>query len=105
MLGRIEISDAGIEARLPVELLKEDGRVIVYTHVLDLCGCGDTPEEAKKDFEAAVKIFFEETIKHKTLEQALEELGWKKVVLPTRQYWEPQTEFISASLEEITIPA
>jgi hypothetical protein len=56
------------------------------------------------DFEAAVKIFFEEVMAHGTLEAALEQLGWKKVTLPTRQYWEPQTELISSSLEEMTLP-
>lgn len=105
MLGRIEISSAGIEIKLPIELLREDGRVVVYTHALDLCGYGKTPEEAKRDFEAAVKIFFEETMAHKTLDAALEQLGWKKISLPTRQYWEPQAELISSSLQEMTIPA
>ncbi len=105
MLGRIEISKSGMNIKLPIELLRENGRVVMYTHALDLCGYGKTPEEAKKDFEGAVNIFFEETLAHKTLDAALEELGWKKVSLPTKQYWEPQVEVISSSLEEITIPA
>ena len=107
MLGRIEISTTGIAIKLPIELMREGDRVVVYTHALDLCGYGKTPEDAKKDFGAAVKIFFEETLEHKTLDEALEALGWKKVGLPMQQCWEPQVELISSSLplEEITIPA
>ena len=57
------------------------------------------------NFNSALKIFFRETIKNNTLEKALEELGWKKVVIDNRKYWEPQTEVISSSLEEMKISA
>ena len=105
MQGRIEIINGEINVKIPVEIMKEKDRVIVYTHALDLCGYGSTAEEARKDFDNALKIFFGETVEHETLDKALEELGWKKVIAPTRQYWEPQTEVIGSSLIENRIPA
>lgn len=105
MQGRIEIVNGEIVTQIPVELMKEGDRVVVYTHVLDICGYGATAEEAKKDFDTALKIFFDETIAHDTFEKALGELGWKKIVAPTREYWEPQVEVLGSSLEEVKIPA
>ncbi|GEM_PF-4683935 len=105
MQGRIEINKEEITVKVPIELMKEGDRVIVYTHALDLCGYGSSADEAKKDFGSALKIFFRETIDNHTLEKALEELGWKKIVMDNRNYWEPQTEFISSSLEEMKFSA
>lgn len=105
MQGRIEIINEEVNVKIPIEIMKEGDRVIVYTHVLDLCGYGSTADEARKDFDTALKIFFEETLAHETLDKALEELGWKKVVVSTRQYWEPQTEVIGSALVENRIPA
>jgi hypothetical protein len=105
MQGRIEINGQGIIIQVPIELMKEGDRVIVYTHALDICGYGNSADEAKKDFDTAVRIFFQETIERNTFEKALEELGWKKIVVSKRQYWEPQTEVVGSSLEEIRIPA
>ena len=105
MQGRIEITNGVINAKIHVEIMKEGEKVIVYTHTLDICGYGSNAEEAKKDFDTAVRIFFEETSEHETLDKALEELGWKKVVVPTGQYWEPQTEVIGSAIVENRIPA
>ncbi len=60
---------------IQIQLMKEGETVVVYSPVLDLCGYGQTAEEAKKDFDNALKIFVEETTKHGTFERALEELG------------------------------
>lgn|SRR3989338_8969975 len=100
MQGRIEIINGELTAKIPYELMKEGDRVIVYTHALDLCGYGATAEEAKKDFDNALDIFFKETREHDTLDKALEELGWKKIIAHKQQIWEPSTQFINASIEE-----
>lgn len=111
MTGRIEIAKDGTikDVMLPVELIKEqaDDRetVVVYSHALEVCGYGATADEARADFDKAVKIFFEETVARKTLERALEELGWKQIVRPTQQYWEPSFEVIGSSIEHVLIPA
>ena len=105
MQGRIEIINDEVSVKLPIELMKEGDKVIIYTHALDICGYGSSADEAKKDFGSALKIFFRETIENNTLEKALEELGWKKIVMDNRKYWEPQTEVISSSLEEMKFTA
>ena len=105
MQGRIEIKGAEVSVKIPIELMRDGERVIVYTHALDLCGYGNTAEEANKDFESALKIFFRETMGNNTLEKALEELGWKKIIIDNHRYWEPQTEVISSSLQEMKFSA
>ena len=102
MSGRIEIINGVINAKLPLELMKEGDKVIIYTHALDICGYGKNAEEAKKDFDGALNNFFDETIEHGTLENALEQLGWKKVIQNTTQYWEPRMEVISTSIENFS---
>jgi predicted RNase H-like HicB family nuclease len=77
-----------MESKLPVIFLKEDRAFIAYTPALDLSTCGETIEEAKANFEQAVKIFFQECTKRGTLEDVLISLGWKKST--TRpQTWQP----------------
>ena len=105
MVGRIQIhADGTIEAKLPIQVMREGSRIVFYTPALDICGYGDSTEHAKRDFDNALKIFFDETLEHHTLDRALEETGWKKVVSNTQEYWEPQTELITSSIESITIP-
>lgn len=85
-----------------VSFLREGDTFIAYSPALDLSTCGDTLEEAKQRFAEIVRIFFAELKKMGTLDQALNDLGWKKkgnhflppmvvaqeltsVALPTRQ--------------------
>ena len=67
-----------IDFQLPVSFLKEDKRFIAYTLVLDLSTSGKTYEEARKRFEEVARLFFEETLRKGTLDEALQELGWQK---------------------------
>ena len=80
--------------------MKEEDTVVVYSPALDLCGYGATAEEAKKDFDHALRIFVEETTAHGTLEKALEELGWKKVLIANKPQWRPPIELLSNVIEE-----
>jgi len=92
--------------KIQIQLMKEGDTVIVYSPALDLSGYGKTAEEAKKDFDAALKIFIEEATAHGTLEKALEELGWKKVVIHNKPQWQPRIELLSNVIEEeIQLPA
>ena len=76
------------KSKLPVIFLKEDETIIAYTPALDLSSCGRTIEEAKANFEQAVKIFFRECTKRGTLENVLLSLGWKKTAARP-QTWQP----------------
>lgn len=86
--------------KIQLQLMKEGDTVIVYSPAFDLCGYGSTAEDAKKDFDKAFKIFVEETARHGTLDKALEELGWKKVVIADKPQWQPQIELLSNVIEE-----
>ena len=67
-----------IDFNLPVSFLKEDKRFIAYTPVLDLSTSGKTYKEARRRFEEAAQLFFEETLRKGTLDEALQDLGWQK---------------------------
>lgn len=92
--------------KIQIQLMREGNTIVVYSPAFDLSGYGNTAKEAKKDFDAALKIFIEETTAHGTLEKALEELGWKKVVVHNKPQWQPQIELLSNVIEEeIQLPA
>ena len=59
---------------------------IVYSPALDLSTCAPTFDEAKKNFDQAVDIFFAECVKRGTLHKALESLGWQK---SDSRAWQP----------------
>lgn len=67
----------GIKAELELLMMKQGDTFVAYFPALDISTCGDTFEEAAKRAEDLPEIFFEETMKHGTLHEALEDLGWK----------------------------
>ena len=69
---------ATIQANVPVIYLREGDTFLVYTPALDLCAHGDSLEDAKKSFETSVELFFEEVVKHNTVNQVFREYGWKE---------------------------
>ena len=73
------MSKIKLGTNIPVSVLKEGRRFVVYSPALDLSTSGRTYNEAKKRFGEIVVIFFEELLKKNTLEEALKELGWKKI--------------------------
>jgi predicted RNase H-like HicB family nuclease len=73
LLNKIKIA-----TKVPVSFFKEGNMFIAHSPVLDLSTCGNTFDEAKKNFEDALDIFIEECLSHNTLANALEMLGWKK---------------------------
>ncbi len=62
---------------------------VAYSPVLDLTTCGETFEEAKKNFAEAVDIFFAECIKHNTLDKALQACGWQIKPKSHPAQWQP----------------
>lgn len=67
-----------IKFTLPLSILREADRFVAYSPALDLSTSGKTYEEVKRRFREAVQLFFEETTRHGTLEDALAELGWSR---------------------------
>lgn len=72
------MKNVSIKFALPVSILKEGNSFIAYTPALDLSTFGDTFEDARKNFDEAVNIFFEELVKMGTVDEVLTGLGWQK---------------------------
>ena len=89
-----------LEFKLPISILREGKKYVAHTPALDLSTSGKNYEEVKRRFNEIVNIFFEELIKKGTLEDALRDLGWKKV--QTR--WNPPL-VISQESQTVRVPA
>jgi len=67
---------------IPIEfdmiIFKEDETFVSYTPELDLSSCGGTVDEARKSLMTAVRLFIEEAEKMGTLEDILEEAGYRR---------------------------
>jgi len=89
-----------LEFSLPVSVLREGKRFVAYTPALDLSTSGKSYEEAKRRFGEAVEIFFEETLKKGTFEEALRDLGWRRI----QSKWTPPV-VVSQESQTIRVPA
>jgi predicted RNase H-like HicB family nuclease len=87
-----------MDIKLTVSIIKEGKQYIAYTPALDLSTCGKSEKEAKKRFEEAVGLFFQELTKKGTLEKALIELGWKKV----KTQWSPP-KVVSTNMQNFCV--
>ena len=67
------------DIRLSVLFLREGKKFIAYSPALDISTCADNFEDAKKNFEDLVEIFFDELEEAGTLEEVLTECGWRRV--------------------------
>ncbi len=59
-------------------VFKEDETYVAYCPELDVSSCGNTVGHAKEMLKTAVRLFLEEAEKMGTLEDILEESGYKK---------------------------
>ncbi len=87
-----------LQFNLPVSVLKEGRKFVAYSPALDLSTSGSTYEEARRRFEEAVRIFFQEIYERGTSEEVLKELGWKKA----QKKWKPPV-VISQESQEIKV--
>ena len=60
------------------QIFKEGRLYVAYAPELDVSSCGGTKEKAQKNLLEAVRLFLEEAENMGTLEQILEESGYKK---------------------------
>ncbi|MFA5249165.1 MAG: hypothetical protein WC397_01340 [Candidatus Paceibacterota bacterium] len=84
--------------KLAVSIIKEGKQYIAYTPALDLSTCGKSEKQAKKRFEEAVDVFFQELIERGTLENVLADLGWKKI----KTQWAPP-KIISTDVQKFCV--
>jgi len=89
-----------IALKLSVSFIKENEQFVAFSPALDLSTSGRNLEEAKKHFEEAVQLFFEELKERGTTKEVLMNLGWTQkdndLVPPM---------IISQELESIRVPA
>lgn len=96
--------DSGIDTvavELPVALIHEDGSVVAYTPALDLSTCGKTEKEARKMFNEAVQIFFDDLIDNGNLPEVLTSLGWR--FKKQQKQWVPPK--VSQESMAVNVPA
>ena len=65
------------QTKLSINFLREGKRFIAYSPALDLSTSGKTYKEAKRRFQEAAQLFFEETMKKGVLKEVLRDLGWQ----------------------------
>lgn len=65
-----------VSVRLEVLLFQEESVFIAYSPALDLSACGDTEEDAKKEFEVVLKEYIEYCLNKKTFFDDLKAHGW-----------------------------
>lgn len=100
MLRYERMKSTTFDINIPVSIFKEGRQFIAYTPVLDVSTCGGTAASAKKRFEEAVGIFFEECTARGTLADALTSLGWKKL----NRQWQPP-KLVSQLEKRVRVPA
>ena len=59
-------------------VFKEDKAYVAYSPELDISSCGNSVDHAKDMLKTAVRLFLEEADKMETLEDILEESGYRK---------------------------
>ena len=93
---------AYINASIPVLFFEEGNKIVAYSPALDISSCGDTEEHARSRFAELVSIFLEELKEMGTLNDVLEECGWRRV--STKRTWSPPV-YKQTKNELIKIPA
>jgi len=79
-------------------VLKEEKTYVAYSPELDISSCGNSVDHAKEMLKTAVRLFLEEADKMETLEDILEESGYRKD--PVGRWLSPKlvaTEVVSIS--------
>ena len=58
-------------------LLRGRGAFVAWTPQLDVSSCGDTEDKARQNLKTAVRLFLEEADRKGTLNEILEEAGYR----------------------------
>ena len=67
-----------ISLEFDIIVFKEDKAYVAYSPELDISSCGNSVDHAKDMLKTAVRLFLEEADKMETLEDILEESGYRK---------------------------
>jgi hypothetical protein len=88
-----------VQVQLPVFIFREGEQFVAFTPALDLSTSAPSQEEAKENFDDAVKVFFEETERLGTTDRVLSELGWQQV----EHRWTPPV-LVSQEHSKVAVP-
>lgn len=91
-----------MEISFTTQIWKEGNTYVAFTPELDVSSCGKTPREARKNLQEAVEILLEETEKMGTINEILEESGFKKEKYNSRIRWS-SPKMISIGKEKVAI--
>jgi predicted RNase H-like HicB family nuclease len=81
-----------------VHTFKEAGTYVAYVPELDISSCGATNEDARRNIQDAVQGFLETSSDLGTLDEILDECGYKR----KGDSWEPP-EFVALGREKASV--
>lgn len=87
--NKIVSSNGNLSVKLDVYLFMEGEIYIAYSPALDICGYGDSEEDAKNSFSIVMDEYIAYGILHKTLIKDLRAHGWKVKSLKQRKMSAP----------------
>lgn len=79
-----------VEVSIEILLVQEGEYFVAYCPALELSSYGKTEQKARKAFDEALEIFFEETDRLGTLEKFLLKQGWRLQQVPEPKYIPPK---------------
>lgn len=77
-----------LDVNLSVSIFKQGKVYVAYTPALDVSTYGNSIEEAQKNFDELVEVFFSEFDDARSLSNVLECMGWTK----SKSVWTPPVE-------------
>ncbi len=101
MQKKVQINKNNID--IPVNFYQEGDLVVAQSPALEIATQGDTFEEAKKNFEELVEIFFEEFDTKEKLDAVLQACGWQTNLVNNIEMIQPPKE-IARIYQPISIP-
>jgi predicted RNase H-like HicB family nuclease len=67
-----------MEIDYTVQIWREDGQFIAHAMPLDVASSGETPQAARTALDEEVRLFIESADQHGTLNEVLEDAGYKR---------------------------
>ena len=88
------------EAKLPLKITQKKHRVVATCPILDVHSQGDTEEQARKNLEEALSLFFVSCFERGVLDAVLKDCGFKAVqpVIQEAQPVSPTEDYISVPI-------
>ncbi|MBI4371825.1 MAG: hypothetical protein HY552_05965 [Elusimicrobia bacterium] len=68
-----------VKSQVSFVVMREGIHFVAYAPALDMATSGRTYAEVERRSKELIQIFIEETLRHGTMDEALEGLGWKKI--------------------------